>query len=88
MIGKNSTLKTTLWLQFPDGNRLECKVDRLLPLVSTLRAQYCEARGGCNGYMRLTFEGLELRDRDTCETLQLEDNDLIDVFITRVGDGP
>ncbi|KAH8401212.1 hypothetical protein KR009_003697, partial [Drosophila setifemur] len=79
----NSGQETTVWLQTCDERRSKCQVNRFQPLIPILRMKYSEARGAFNGQMRLKFDGQVIKDHDTCESLDLAENDLIDVFILR-----
>ncbi|KAH8319849.1 hypothetical protein KR074_008007 [Drosophila pseudoananassae] len=88
MFGATCTQKIKLWMQSMDGYRLPCKVDRFQPLATMLKDTYRKSRGRWSGRMKLTFDGRQIMEWDTCNSLGMVDDDLVHVYITRYGDGP
>ncbi|KAE9372509.1 ubiquitin-like protein [Stipitochalara longipes BDJ] len=67
-----------------DGNDLYFKIKKHTALKKVMDA-YCERQGKTRGLVRFLFEGHRIQDNDTPESLELEDNDMIQVFLEQQG---
>jgi hypothetical protein len=67
-----------------DGNDLCFKVKKLTPLKKVMDA-YCQRQGKTRELVRFLFEGTRVQDNDTPDSLQLEDGDMIQVFVEQQG---
>jgi hypothetical protein len=67
-----------------DGNDLFFKIKKNTALKKVMDA-YCERQGKTRGLVRFLFEGHRIQDNDTPDTLELEDGDMIQVFLEQQG---
>jgi hypothetical protein len=67
-----------------DGNDLYFKIKKHTALKKVMDA-YCERQGKTRGLVRFLFEGHRIQDNDTPDSLELEDNDMIQVFLEQQG---
>jgi hypothetical protein len=67
-----------------DGNDLLFKIKKSTPLKKVMDA-YCERQGKNRGLVRFLFEGSRVQDTDTPDGLDLEDGDMIEVFLEQQG---
>jgi hypothetical protein len=67
-----------------DGNDLFFKIKKHTALKKVMDA-YCERQGKTRGLVRFLFEGHRIQDNDTPDTLELEDGDMIQVFLEQQG---
>jgi hypothetical protein len=67
-----------------DGNDLYFKIKKHTPLKKVMDA-YCERQGKARGLVRFLFEGTRVQDNDTPDSLELEDGDMIQVFLEQQG---
>jgi Ubiquitin-2 like Rad60 SUMO-like len=67
-----------------DGNDLFFKIKKHTTLKKVMDA-YCQRQGKTRGLVRFLFEGQRIQDNDTPETLEMEDGDMIQVFLEQQG---
>ncbi len=67
-----------------EGNDLFFKIKKNTSLKKVMDA-YCERQGKTRGLVRFLFEGHRIQDNDTPDTLELEDGDMIQVFLEQQG---
>jgi hypothetical protein len=67
-----------------DGNDLLFKIKKSTPLKKVMDA-YCERQGKNRTLVRFLFEGSRVQDNDTPDSLELEDGDMIQVFLEQQG---
>ncbi|KRF97579.1 uncharacterized protein Dwil_GK27361 [Drosophila willistoni] len=73
-------------VQTIDGTSEIYRLGRFMPL----KESYCMDKGVATDSIRLFFDGYEIKENDTADSLQLEDQDQIDMVneVEQHGDGP
>ncbi|XP_017051737.1 uncharacterized protein LOC108095227 [Drosophila ficusphila] len=69
-----------VWMLSAKGYHLKCNVDPYKPLVNQLKNQYSEAFGVSPGSLILRFDGEEMEEQDTFDSLDMVEHDIIDVL--------
>ncbi|XP_031575175.1 small ubiquitin-related modifier 3-like [Actinia tenebrosa] len=67
-----------------DGAVVHFKIKKKTPLRKLMNA-YCDRQGLVKGQLRFQFDGNPINDDDTPETLEMEEDDCIDVFQQQTG---
>ena len=69
-----------------DGNVIQFKIKRNTPFRKLIHA-YCDRQKVAQSTMRFTFDGSRINDSDTPKSMDMEDNDTIEVFTQQTGGG-
>ncbi|XP_030081005.1 small ubiquitin-related modifier 2-A-like [Drosophila hydei] len=80
----------TLKMQSADGGVVLFRIRRLMPL-GELKAAYCSQMGLAKDLASLFFDGEQINDNETANSLELQDEDLMDVLMKQqfeAGDAP
>ncbi|XP_070552731.1 small ubiquitin-related modifier 3-like [Ptychodera flava] len=67
-----------------DGTVVQFKIKRHTPLKKLMNA-YCDRQGLRRNAIRFTFDGNPINEEDTPSQLEMEDDDIIDVFQQQIG---
>ncbi|XP_017077256.2 small ubiquitin-related modifier [Drosophila eugracilis] len=70
----------TVWLQSSDTHKLQFQVLTEAPLSSFLKFKYYKATGVYPESVILLFNGMKIEEQDTFSSLDMEDDDVIDVI--------
>ncbi|XP_016958009.1 small ubiquitin-related modifier [Drosophila biarmipes] len=70
----------SIWLLSSAGHKLQCQVSTDQPLAVFLKNKFAQAIGKCPESFILIFDGEELQEQDTFDSLAMEDDDIIDVL--------
>jgi len=80
---KKEDLMINIKVLSPDGGEIWFKLKKNTSLGKLMSA-YCERQSISSNSIRFLFDGRRVNDKDTAETLGLEDNDVIDCVIQQV----
>uniref|UniRef100_A0A4X2LL98 Small ubiquitin-related modifier n=1 Tax=Vombatus ursinus TaxID=29139 RepID=A0A4X2LL98_VOMUR len=69
-----------------DGSVVQFNIKKYTSLGKLMKA-YCQRQGLSMGQIRFLFDGQPINETDTPEKLEMEDEDIIDVFQQQAG-GP
>ncbi|XP_064543218.1 small ubiquitin-related modifier 3 [Drosophila montana] len=72
----------TLKMQSADRGVVLFRIRRLMPL-GKLKDAYCSQMGLSKDLASLSFDGERINDNDTANSLELEDEDMMDVLMKR-----
>jgi small ubiquitin-related modifier len=67
-----------------DGQVVQFKIKQNTPLRKLMNA-YCDRAKLVQNTVRFTFDGSRINDNDTPKTMDMEDNDTIEVFMQQTG---
>eukprot|EP00729_Bicosta_minor_P008130 gene8130-10044_t len=67
-----------------DKTEVHFKIKRTTPMLK-LKKAYCKRQGIQIDHVRFLFDGDALADGETPDSLEMEDNDLIDVVVKQTG---
>ncbi|XP_002734041.1 small ubiquitin-related modifier 3-like [Saccoglossus kowalevskii] len=74
----------TLKVSGQDGTVVQFKIKRHTPLKKLMNA-YCDRQGLERTAFRFRFDGQPINEEDTPSKLEMEDEDVIDVFQQQIG---
>lgn len=82
----DKTQEDTITIKVAEGNggELQFKIKKSTPMEKVMNA-YIKRLGAQPGSLRFLFDGNRVQEKDTVETLDMEDGDTIDVMITQTG---
>lgn len=81
-----SSESLSIKLQGGDGNEVYFKVKRKTVFAKVFKA-YCSKMGVERETMRFLFDGVRVKDEDTPEKLQMNDEDIVEVMTQQTGGG-
>ncbi|MDP2435031.1 MAG: small ubiquitin-related modifier [archaeon] len=67
-----------------DGGEVFFKIRRSTPLSKLIKA-YCEKKGLAPNSVRFLFDGQRISDEHTPDSLQMENDDVIDALLQQTG---
>nr|XP_016940572.1 small ubiquitin-related modifier isoform X2 [Drosophila suzukii] len=70
----------SIWLLSSAGHKLQCHVNTDQPLGVFLKNKFAHAIGMSPETLILIFDGEEVQEQDTFDSLAMEDDDIIDVL--------
>lgn len=76
--------KVTIKVKGPDDHELQFKLKASTPLMK-LKKSYEQQKNITSAQLRYLYDGKEVNDQDTPESLGMSEGDVIDVFSTQVG---
>jgi small ubiquitin-related modifier len=81
---KSDTEQLNLKVVGQDGQVIAFKIKRNTPFRKLMHA-YCERNKQAQNTLRFTFDGTRMNDNDTPKSMDMEDNDTIEVFTQQTG---
>jgi small ubiquitin-related modifier len=67
-----------------DGNEVYFKIKKITPLKKLINS-YCERQSISSSNVRFLYNGQRILDEQTPKSLEMEDNDVIDVVLQQTG---
>ena len=81
---KADTEQLNLKVVGQDGQVIAFKIKRNTPFRKLMHA-YCDRTKQAQNTVRFTFDGTRMNDNDTPKSMDMEDNDTIEVFTQQTG---